>query len=108
MEMWNGSSWMQLGSAYEAMRCLNANGTFNCAVDMFTEVSSVTQTYFDLNGGPDGLRTQNIEVKKDWWDLFTTSQYPAQAPQWVAQDPYTICRVHDHYHFTAFRGPPSC
>ena len=40
-------------------------------------------------------------TKRDWWDLFTTGV-------WVEESPYTICRVFDFYHFTVFRGPPTC
>jgi hypothetical protein len=103
MEQWDGSSWMVLESWSGVMRCLNANGTFNCKVDILSEAfSSDTGTWFNLNGGADGLRTQNIEVKRDWWDLFTTGQWLEGAPS------YSICRVAGYYHFTVFRGPPSC
>ncbi len=56
--------------------------------------SILTHCSADILGGPDGLRIQNIEVKRDWWDLFTT------AGGWLEQAPYTICRV--------LGGPPSC
>lgn len=101
MEIWNGESWTVLRT-WDEMRCLNSNGTFNCEVDFFVEAHAADDTtWFNLNGGADGLRTQNIEIKRDWWDLFTTGS-------WLEEAPYSICRVFDYYHFTAFRGPPSC
>lgn len=106
MEIWNGElqQWTVLRQWTGVMRCLNANGTFNCYPDFLSEAwSTNTSQWFDLNGGADGLHTRNIEVKRDWWDLFTSG-----TGVWMEGDPYSICRKFDYYHFTAFRGPPLC
>ncbi|MEJ7791990.1 MAG: hypothetical protein WKF65_08485 [Gaiellaceae bacterium] len=110
MEIWNGSSWTVLRQWEGVMRCLNANGTFNCNARFWDEAFTQDDaTWFDLNGGSDGLRTQNIEIKRDWWDLLgSTAEYSPIDRGWSEQAPYSICRLFAYYHFTAFRGPPSC
>jgi len=110
MEIWNGSSWTVLREWEGVMGCLNGNGTFNCNARFWNEALAEDDSgWFDLNGGSDGLRTQNIEVKRDWFELFdSTPGYGGTNRGWTEQAPYSICRVFYYYNFTSFRGPPSC
>jgi hypothetical protein len=110
MQIWNGSSWYELRRWIGVMRCLNSNGTYNCNARFWDEaVADDNASWFNLNGGSDGLRMQNIEVKRDWWDLMegVGGGWPTNRG-WIEEDPYSICRVSAYNHFTAFRGTPTC
>jgi hypothetical protein len=104
MEIWNGSAWVVLRQWSGVMRCQNLDGSGHCYVHFWDEAFADDDTsWFNINGGSDALRMQNIkaEASAGSWPLFTSGA-------WSEQSPYSICRVFAYYHFTFFRGTPSC
>jgi hypothetical protein len=63
--------WRTLRS-WQAMRCQDADGTFNCLFNFRAEMfASDGTSWFQIGGGGDGVRMKNIHV---WdvggWNLF--------------------------------------
>jgi hypothetical protein len=90
------------------MRCENANGSGNCNVNWIHEPSSGDDTTWpNLNGGSDGLKMQNIQVRNaaNTWGLVTSSFTGGQA-FWkdTGIAPYIIREVANYYNFRSFRS----
>jgi hypothetical protein len=108
LQIYENNTWQILRPWYNVMRCINSDGTGNCRINWFGEpFSSDALTWFNINGGADGLRMHNIRVyyPPNGWDIFTSTRYSGS---WVEDSPYSLCRVFSWYHYTLFRGPPSC
>ena len=104
MEIWNGSAWAVLRQWSGVMRCQNLDGSGHCYVHFWDEAFvDDDASWFNINGGSDGLRMQNIkaEASAGSWPLLSSGG-------WSEQSPYSICRIFAYYHFTFFRGTPSC
>jgi len=107
MDIWDGDSWIGIRAFYDVMRCENGDGSGNCRINWVHEMAALDGTsWFDLNGGPDGLRMRNIKVRYgNVWDLFNDGGYTGA---WNEEWPYSICRVYAFYHFTTRHGSATC
>lgn len=103
MEVWDGVQWVNSRTWSGVMACEKANGDGNCRFNWFSEVLNTDGIFFDINGGPDFLRTRNIHVQfQEGWHLFSP---PSFSGAW-RQDPtpYDICTDSTWHHFRFLRG----
>lgn len=107
-EFWNGSAWATIRQWLGAMRCELPTGDANCRFNWLDEVFSSDLTFPALNGGSDGLRTRNIQVRPagDNWFMFDAGL--GFSGSWSLGDPYSLCPVATWYHFRVYQGSGFC
>lgn len=108
-EFWTGSAWAIIRQWLGTMRCELPNGDANCHFNWLSEANAGDGTsWFAINGGPDGLRTRNIQVRTagNNWFMFDASL--GFAGGWEQRHPYYLCAVSDWHHFRTYYGSPSC
>lgn len=107
-EIWNHleQKWQGI-TAWAMIRCWNTlfpQG--NCLFTFAHEVEVGNgMNWFDLKGGPDGLRMQNVRLRvaPETWPLFTQTQCPAGEDCWgpLFPVPYGLCRLFDYHHWVS-------
>lgn len=102
-QIWDGSKWVNIRKWSGVMRCEKTDGTGNCHLNFMQEPFTTNSTWFNINGGSDGLRMRDIKVQNRYsnWFLFDRSDY---AGAWLSQTPYYLCPVYDWYHYRFYRG----
>jgi hypothetical protein len=105
MEIWDGTKWVIIRQWLDELTCETPEDEGQCFINWYDEAYTES-SWFDINGGSDGLRMRNIHVRyQDIWSLFSSNNFNGG---WIELLPYQICRIFNWYHFTYFRGTPSC
>jgi len=103
----NPPAWRLLRSWSNVARCQDPDGSSNCIFQYFHEMAS-SGTWFDLNGGPDGLKMRNIRARTApfTWPLVGD----IQSNHWTdeANSPYSMCGDARFYRFRTFHGFQGC
>ena len=103
-EVWNGSGWTILRYWVGAMRCELPTGAGNCRFNFFNEAYSSNGVFFPINGGSDGLRTRNIQIRATSGSWFMFDVNLGFGGSWRGVSPYTLCGVNAWYHFRVYQG----